>query len=1001
MPHDPQLTGDDFPAFFRAIHQHRPFPWQEQLVHRVLAEGWPVAIDVPTGLGKTSVLDVAVFTLAATAGQPRQERRAQLRTFFVINRRLVVDDFYQHMRRLRDHLAEAHDVPVLRQVAERLRLLAGLPDGEASLQVYRLRGGIAGDSGWTVRPDVPALVVSTVDQFGSRLLFRGYGVTPGQWPIHAALTGTDALLIVDEAHLSEPLLQTVTGVGRAQHRAARVAPRGLQVVRMSATLAPRAERVHGISKRDWQDETARRRLQARKLLRLHELEEKADGPRGLVRSLAELADKAAERPGVQLVAVVVNRVATARAVASRLGLEKPPGGAQADRRVVLLTGRMREFDRMRVLGTHLEAIRAGRDRAGDHGTLFLVATQTIEVGADLDFDALMTEAAPLDALLQRLGRLDRLGELGEALGATEAHVVFSPALHGRRQEDKGKGRRRTGDPVYGDKTAATWEVLTALQQRHGELDLGIKGQRVLPDGDQRAQLCSVRADAPVLLPAHLDAWMRTSPAPACEPAIAPFLHGTGDTSADVQIVWRAELDRDADPQTWAAQLRVAPPRAHEAVPVTIDAARAWLSRGAPHDLTDLDGTPVGEGARSKDAGRDAAGPRRAIRVGGRGSTAGPAWLEPSSIQPGDTIVCSSAEGGCDEFGWNPRGASAVLDVGDLMVDPRRGPRLRLHAATLASVLGTDPRVELDAMVAELDAQRRGLADGTVEGNLAGPVELALRKLARMAASTGSYPAARLQEVLRSLLETGKDAWIVAVDPTDTMVVSARPRRRQLDALLIEDEEDIASLTRPVALDEHGDGVGEQARQLAMDVGLAWPLTQAVALAGQLHDIGKAGRRFQCWLYYGDELQRIAGGRLLAKSGMDPHDPRSRAARLQAGLPDGFRHEAVSAALVRKAQDAGAILHDGRLDRLVVHLIGTHHGHGRPCFQPIDDPTPEPTRYEVGGASQEAWSTELQGPLDDDWVETFFQLSRTYGPWGLAYLETLVRSADVECSRRGG
>jgi CRISPR-associated endonuclease/helicase Cas3 len=1001
MPRDPQVTGDDFPVFFRAIHQHQPFPWQERLAHRVLVEGWPAAIDVPTGLGKTSLIDVAVFTLAATADQPRHERRAPLRTFFVIDRRLVVDHVYEHMLRLRDHLAEAHGVPVLRQVAERLRLLARLPEGEPPLQVHRLRGGIAGDSGWAAaRPDIPALVVSTVDQFGSRLLFRGYGVTPGQRPIHAALTGNDALLIVDEAHLSEPLLQTVTGVGRAQHRAARVAPRGLQVVRMGATLAPRAGRVHGISKWDWQDETARQRLQARKLLRLHELEKEADGPRGLVRSLAEVAEKAAERPGVHLVAVVVNRVATARAVASRLGREKLPGGARADRRVVLLTGRMREFDRTRLLDTHLEAIQAGRDRARDHGTLFVVATQTIEVGADLDFDALVTEAAPLDALLQRLGRLDRLGELGDVLGATEAHVVFSPALHGRRQ-DQGKGHRRTGDPVYGDKTAVTWEALTALQQRLGELDLGIKGQRVLPDGDQRAQLCSLRADAPVLLPAHLDVWMRTNPAPACGPAIAPFLHGTGDTSADVQIVWRAELDRDADPQTWAAQLRVAPPRAYEALPVAIDAARAWLSRGGPRDVTDLEGSPVGEEARSMDAGRDAAGPRRAIRVGGRGGTAETVWLEPSSIQPGDTIVCSSAEGGCDEFGWNPRGASAVLDVGDLVVDPRRGPRLRLQAATLASVFGAYTRVGLDAMVAELDAQRRGVADGTVEGNLADAVEQALGRLIRMASATGSYPAARLQDVLRSLLEMGRDAWVVTVDQTDTIVVSARSRGRRYDALLIEDEEDIASLTRLVALDEHGDSVGVQARKLAENVGLDWPLTQAVVLAGQRHDIGKAGRRFQRWLYHGDELQRIAGGRLLAKSGMDPGDPRSRAARLQAGLPDGFRHEAVSAALARKARDAGATKGDGRLGRLVVHLIGTHHGHGRPCFQPIDDPSPEATRYEVGGASREAWSTELQGPLDDDWVETFFELSRAYGPWGLAYLETLVRSADVECSRRGG
>lgn len=158
-----ELTADGFPEFFQAVRGYEPFPWQAELAGLLVEGDWPDVIDVPTGLGKTSVMDCWVYALAAAgaAGVPR-------RLFFVVDRRLVVDGAFHEAEALARTLADARlaaaqdgDRGVVASVAAALHGLHGDP-GEVPLEVVRMRGGVTWESRWLARPDQAALVVGTV-----------------------------------------------------------------------------------------------------------------------------------------------------------------------------------------------------------------------------------------------------------------------------------------------------------------------------------------------------------------------------------------------------------------------------------------------------------------------------------------------------------------------------------------------------------------------------------------------------------------------------------------------------------------------------------------------------------------------------------------------------------------------------------------------------------------------------------------------------------------------
>jgi CRISPR-associated endonuclease/helicase Cas3 len=192
------------------------------------------------------------------------------------------------------------------------------------------------------------------------------------------------------------------------------------------------------------------------------------------------------------------------------------------------------------------------------------------VGANLDFDALVTECASLDALRQRFGRLNRLG-----LRSTAPAVIVV-----RRDQEEDSAE----DPIYGSALHETWNWLNE-QATNGEIELSIASvDRMLRTSDA-ARIETLRSpapNAPVLLPAYLDCLVQTAPAPCPDPGVSVFLHGVDRGVADVQVLWRADLNpQEVDEDTWIAAVSLCPPTAAEAVSVPLHTVREWLA-GSQH-----------------------------------------------------------------------------------------------------------------------------------------------------------------------------------------------------------------------------------------------------------------------------------------------------------------------------------------------------------------------------------------------------------------------------------
>lgn len=936
----------DFEAFFRAIHGVAPLPWQSRLARELVTHHtWPDVIDLPTASGKTACLDIALYHLAwcALRGEPGLAAR---RIAFVVDRRIIVDAAAERAERIRLAL-EARRSEAVRAVADGLLRLGG----NTPLACVKLRGGMARESGAVLHPAQPMIITSTVDQVGSRLLFRGYGVSPYSLSVHAGLLGHDTLILLDEAHLGEPFVEAVSAVAREQRRAQRPlgAVKTVEIVPMSATSRSSGVRF-SLDRSDLEHPVITQRRTAPKPARLVKVSKAGERLKVLAKEATEML--AALEGAAPSVALIVNRVKTARELFERLREES----ARRDFEIQLLIGRSRPLDRDVLAKRLLDRVQANREPQDSDRPLLVVATQTLEVGADLDFQGMVTECAALDALRQRFGRLDRLGLYRKA----RAVIVG--------------GDEGDDDPVYGPALGETWRWLEAsavVADGSPTVDFAIEAMdRALAGVDTRP-LTGRSPQVLPLTPAFVQLLCQTSARPVYEPDVAKLLHGLEAAAPEVQVVWRTDLpviERRGDALLDDGRIGVAralldlnPPMSLEAVSLPIRAVRAWLETSKEDaQLADIEG-PVDDAPSAQPSKSPPSRPvlRRSADE----------WeiIPAHHIRPGDTIVVPSAYGGCDEFGFAPQDRTPVRDLSaQARHELGRSPLFVASRATLAALKNPEPN-GAEALAATWGRIcEEHASDPTADpGRL---IDLLLEDLGEALPADLSW--LRERPVVRAITSPGTGGEL----RLEALIATGRqPRRGD-----ISDEDLSSSHTVPVPLDTHSAGVGRRARTLAEAVGLSAEHIKTLGCAGELHDVGKAEPRFQALLRAGDHS--VLPGQLLAKGVR--RGPVS-------GVELGERHEAYSVALIR----AHAGLLEGVSDpELAEYLVGTHHGRGRALMPDRPD---EGAAFDVNARNQACSfdGAPRLGALGSDWAGLFWRLNRRYGPWGLAYLEAVLRLAD--------
>ena len=970
------LKIDDFEEFFKAVHDGRsPFKWQSKLAEQVCKNGrWPKALDLPTASGKTAVIDIAIFHLALES--EKNDRNASLRIALVVDRRLVVDHAYDHAMKLSKAI-RGKSSHILEKIANSLEKISS-----DILKVVKLRGGMPQEGDWATTPSTPTIIISTIDQVGSRLLFRGYGVSNNMKPIHAGLLGSDTLYLLDEAHISQPFIETLEKISKIQKE--RKWRQSFTAMFMSATLPPNQKDVFPLTK-DKKEllEDMGKRVSAHKFTEIKSVNE-------IEEECVNIASQIIKKPGakelenINNIGIIVNRVKSARKIFSEIkkNIEKYNEMNHSNNEVHLLIGRIRPLDRDIYLKEKINKIKSDAKNI-DQTIKFFVCTQCVEVGADITFDKLITQIASLDSLRQRFGRLNRIGE----------HENSTAIIIASKENIK----KNSDDRIYKKTLGKTWKYLVDNLDKDKKIDFGIKYFKE-PKSDELADMIAPKAESVTILPTYLHFWYQTSPPPVPDPDPALFLHGVKSKSADVQIIWRSSITKEmleANNQSKREQifesLNVIP-SALETISVPIWDAKKLINKyDKDTELSDLEtgNYPDGNVKENKDEQNN---DNRVLRWKGI-KNIDTHSVKISEIKPGDTIIIPTDYGGCDEYGWDENYNGIVKDI-----SIESNLIQRKHFAILF-----DEKIIKKISSVDIWGKIKKMTQDYAESH-----EKFFNELKNIENASEGWKEI-MSEVNKDYVN--KKIQIQIKEENGSMRISGFSYKKRisqkycnniLDKLfnyhkIDEDYDELESSTdqnfntgsTEILLDNHSKGVENFVQKFISTLNFGSEIKQDLKLAAKLHDIGKKHPGMQALLQRKDPDELI-DKKFLAKSTYKISSPQEYQKYLKkAKLPKYFRHECWSVALAKKHPEFKAA-HD---KELVQYLIGTHHGRGRPIFPRVID-----EYQDISANRLDIDIKDIPNGLDLDWINICMKLYRKYGPWELGYMEAIIRLADHRQSK---